>query len=33
MLAVFRTTRDQIRRRVADLVARLDAESQGETSA
>jgi len=33
ILAVFRTTRDEIRRRVADLVERLDAESQGETSA
>jgi len=33
ILAVFRTTRDEIRRRVADLVERLDTESQGETSA
>jgi len=33
ILAVFRRTRDEIRRRVADLVARLDAEAQRETSA
>jgi arsenate reductase len=33
MLAVFRSTRDEIRRRVTELVERLDAESQRGTSA